>query len=126
MAGTGVHNITSKSEYDAALKDTSLMIIDCMATWCGPCKVIAPEIVKLSNSHPAARFYKLDIDEVPDVAQELGVRAMPTFIIFKDGEKVGEVVGAHVGPLEAKVKEELKKGAGAETDAEPKEEQILK
>ncbi|KAI4230815.1 MAG: hypothetical protein L6R40_007925 [Gallowayella cf. fulva] len=126
MAGTGVHNLESKAAYDKALADPSLMIIDCMATWCAPCKTIAPEIVKLSNSHPDARFYKLDIDEVPDVAQELGVRAMPTFVIFKDGEKVGEVVGAHVETLRAKVVDELKKGAGAETDVQPKDEQILK
>lgn len=103
------------------------MIIDCMATWCAPCKVVAPEIIKLSNTHTAARFYKLDIDEVPEVAGELGVRAMPTFIIFKDGKQIGEVVGAHVDTLEAKVKDELNKGAGAETDVEPKTEQkILK
>ncbi|KAI4107686.1 MAG: hypothetical protein LQ339_002592 [Xanthoria mediterranea] len=127
MAGTGVHNLTSKSDYDTALSDPSLMIIDCMATWCAPCKTIAPEIVKLSNAHTAARFYKLDIDEVPDVAEELGVRAMPTFILFKDGKQVAEVVGAHVETLEAKVKDELKKGAGAETDVEPKtEHQVLK
>ena len=89
------------------------MIIDCMATWCAPCKTIAPEIVKMSNTYPAARFYKMDVDEVPDVAQELGVRAMPTFMIFKNGEKIGEVVGATVKPLEAKVKEELEAGAGS-------------
>lgn len=74
-----------------------------MATWCGPCKVIAPQIVKMSNSYPGARFYKLDVDEVPDVAQELGVRAMPTFMVFKNGEKVGEVVGANEKVLEALV-----------------------
>ncbi|KAL8672657.1 MAG: hypothetical protein Q9168_002898 [Polycauliona sp. 1 TL-2023] len=126
MAGTGVHNLTSKSDYDAAIADPSLMIIDCMATWCAPCKMIAPEIVKLSNTHTAARFYKLDIDEVPEVAESLGVRAMPTFAIFKEGKQIGEVVGAHVDVLAAKVQDELTKGAGADTDVEPKTEQILK
>ncbi|KAL8771609.1 MAG: hypothetical protein Q9209_003052 [Squamulea sp. 1 TL-2023] len=126
MAGTGVHNLSSKSDYDTALADPSLMIIDCMATWCAPCKIIAPELVKMSNTHTAARFYKLDIDEVPEVAAELGVRAMPTFVMFKNGEKIGEVVGAHADALEAKVKDELEKGAGAETDVEPKEHEILK
>lgn len=83
------------------------MVVDCMATWCGPCKVIAPAIVKMSNAHQNARFYKLDVDEVPDVAQDLGVRAMPTFVVFKDGEKVGEVVGANQKALEALVEKEL-------------------
>lgn len=70
---------------------------------CGPCKVIAPKIVTMSSEFPNARFYKLDVDEVPDVAQELGVRAMPTFLIFKDGEKVGEVVGANEKAIRAAV-----------------------
>lgn len=61
----------------------------------------------MSNNYPDARFYKLDVDEVPDVAQELGVRAMPTFIVFKDGEKVGEVVGANAKALEGLVAREV-------------------
>ena len=79
-----------------------------MATWCGPCKQIAPRIVAMSNNYPSARFYKLDVDEVPDVAQELGVRAMPTFMVFRDGEKVGEVVGANEKALVALVEKEGK------------------
>ena len=62
----------------------------------------------MSNSYPAARFYKLDVDEVPDVAQELAVRAMPTFMVFRGGEKVGEVVGANQKALEALVEKEGK------------------
>ncbi|KAI4096892.1 MAG: hypothetical protein LQ348_005792 [Seirophora lacunosa] len=116
MAGTGVHNIMSKSDFDSAIADPSLMIIDCMATWCAPCKTIAPEIVKLSNTYPAARFYKLDVDEVPAVAQELGVRAMPTFVIFKAGEKIKEIVGAHVKAVEGAVVKELDAGAGAKVE----------
>lgn len=83
-----------------------------MATWCGPCKVIAPQIVKMSNDWPSVRFYKLDVDEVPEVAQELGVRAMPTFFVFKDGEKVKEVVGANQKALEALVESEVAEVAG--------------
>lgn len=81
------------------------MIIDCFAVWCGPCKVIAPKVVELSKEHTNARFYKLDIDEVPDVAQELGIRAMPTFVFFKNGQKVAEVVGANPSALKAAVVE---------------------
>ena len=85
-----------------------------MATWCGPCKQIAPRIVAMSNDYPSARFYKLDVDEVPDVAQELGVRAMPTFMVFRGGEKVGEVVGANQKALEALVVKEGKEVEKAE------------
>jgi len=58
----------------------------------------------MSDEYPTARFYKLDVDNVPDVAKELGIRAMPTFLLFKDGEKVGEVVGANPKALEAAIK----------------------
>jgi thioredoxin 1 len=58
---------------------------------------------RFAKKYPHARFYKIDVDEVPDVAQELGIRAMPTFLLFKDGEKVGEVVGANPKALEAAI-----------------------
>ncbi len=50
---------------------------------------------RFSDEYTNAHFAKLDVDEVPDVAQDLGIRAMPTFIIFKDGEKFKEIVGAN-------------------------------
>lgn len=62
---------------------------------------------RFSNTYPTARFYKLDVDEVPDVAQDLGIRAMPTFLLFKNGEKVAEVVGANPKALEAAIKSNL-------------------
>lgn len=100
--------------------------MDAFATWCGPCKAIAPTLVKsvppfslplpppllcpsanplprFSDLYPSAYFIKVDVDDVPDVAQEVGVRAMPTFIIFKNGEKVGEVVGANPPALKAAI-----------------------
>ncbi|PNS18312.1 thioredoxin [Sphaceloma murrayae] len=108
MAKQGVHNLQAKAEFDKAMEDKeTLMVLDCFATWCGPCKVIAPQVVKFSDTYPNARFYKLDVDEVPDVAQELGIRAMPTFLLFKGGEKVEEVVGANPKALEAAIQKHL-------------------
>jgi len=101
----GVHNVANKTEFDAAINDHDVVILDAFATWCGPCKVIAPEVVKYSDEYPSAYFIKLDVDEVPDVAQELGIRAMPTFLIFKKGEKVSEVVGANKVALLAAIKD---------------------
>lgn len=65
----------------------------------GPCRVIAPKVVQFSVDYPDVDFYKIDVDEVSSVAAELGVRAMPTFFLFKKGEKVGEVVGANPSAL---------------------------
>ncbi|KAF1992780.1 thioredoxin [Amniculicola lignicola CBS 123094] len=104
MSKEGVHNLSAKAEWDTALeKKDTLIVLDCFATWCGPCKVIAPQVVKLSNEFPDVRFYKVDVDEVPDLAQELGIRAMPTFLFFKNGEKVTEVVGANPAALKAAI-----------------------
>jgi thioredoxin 1 len=146
MGKEGVHNLSSyvathltsklgmrranyptnrKADFESALSEKGLMVLDCFATWCGPCKVIAPQVVKyvavpllplpstsltcsahrFSNTYESTRFYKIDVDELPEVAQDLSVRAMPTFILFKDGEKVGEVVGANPNALEAAIKQ---------------------
>ncbi|EEH06635.1 thioredoxin [Histoplasma capsulatum G186AR] len=105
-----VHNIKDRTSFETAVSTTTaagaasnaattgqktpLIVIDCFATWCPPCKAIAPKLVEFSEQYPNVGFYKVDVDECPDVAQELGVRAMPTFVFFKDGQKVDEVVGA--------------------------------
>jgi len=110
----GVKNLGSKPEFDEALNDNNdkLVVLDCFAQWCGPCKVIAPRVEKFSDDYKAATFFKLDVDEVPDVAQELGIRAMPTFMFFRDGEKVAEVVGANPKAIEAAIKANLTKAEG--------------
>lgn len=59
---------------------------------------------RFSDEFTGAHFVKIDVDEVPDVAQELGIRAMPTFVVFKNGEKIQEVVGANPKALEAAIK----------------------
>jgi len=104
--GGSVHQIATKVEWNAAVEEKGLVVLDAFATWCGPCKVIAPQVVKFAKQYSSARFYKLDVDDVPEVAQELGIRAMPTFLLFKDGEKVGEVVGANPKALEAAIQKE--------------------
>jgi len=106
----GVHNLADKSSYQSEIisaDPNTLVVLDCFATWCGPCKVIAPKVVKFSDEYPQAKFFKVDVDEASDVAQELGIRAMPTFLLFKNGEKVGEVVGANERALEAAIKQHL-------------------
>jgi len=99
----GVHNLLSKADFDAAKAEAGLIIVDAFATWCGPCKVIAPKLVEYSDVHKDVRFYKVDVDDVPDVAQELGIRAMPTFVLFKDGQEVETIVGANPKAIEAAI-----------------------
>lgn len=65
------------------------------------CLLLTPS--RFSQKYKNARFYKIDVDDVADVAAELGIRAMPTFLLFKNGDKVAEVVGANPKALEAAI-----------------------
>ncbi|KAF3400949.1 Thioredoxin-1, partial [Talaromyces pinophilus] len=100
----GVKQLANKSEFDAALKSDKLVVVDAFAEWCGPCKAIAPKVHAWSEEHTDVDFVKFDVDESPDVAQELGIRAMPTFLFFKNGQKITEVVGVNPPALEAAIK----------------------
>ncbi|KAF3912368.1 Thioredoxin [Arthrobotrys entomopaga] len=90
-----VKEIKNLSEFNELIGGDKPTLIDFHATWCGPCKQISPFVDKLEGQIKEINFAKVDVDDVPDVAQECGVRAMPTFMAFKSGEKVGEVVGAN-------------------------------
>lgn len=77
-----------------------------MAPWCGKCRMIAPHVEALQNSHPGIKFYKFDTskEELEALARDLDVTALPAFKFFKGGEQVlGDVVGYKKKPLEESV-----------------------
>lgn len=77
-------------------------MIDFYATWCGPCRAVAPKVGELSEKYQNVRFISIDVDKVRQVAQEYSVTAMPTFVFVKDGKEVGQRVrGADLRALEA-------------------------
>lgn len=89
-----VKPVSSLPEFKSSISSEGLTVVDFYATWCPPCKAIAPILEKLSDQYTQANFIKIDVDESADIAQEYGISAMPTFFFFKDGEKIGEVIGA--------------------------------
>ncbi len=77
------------------------VVIDFFATWCGPCKRIAPTFEKLAESFPKIVFLKVDVDESAELVDKFSIQAMPTFLFLKDGVVLKRVEGADMKELEA-------------------------
>ena len=87
--------IQDETEFDALLETETVFVVDCTATWCGPCKLIAPLIDQLAEEYSdRAQVFKLDLDTNKPVAKRFGIRSIPAVMIFKQGELVETVVGA--------------------------------
>lgn len=99
--------LTSKLSYLKISNADGLHIIQASASYCTQCKTIAPEVQKLVVEFPQAKFYLFDVEEQPDIAQELGIRVMPTFNIFKNGELMEGIVGAKMKMLREAVERNL-------------------
>lgn len=94
-----VVQVKSKEEFSEALKHDGLVVVDFFATWCGPCKMIAPLLDKFSAEYSQAKFIKVDVDELGELAQEYEISSMPTVVFFKKGSVVTKVVGANPSML---------------------------
>jgi len=99
-----------------------LVMVDFFATWCGPCKTIAPFIEQLSSQYPNAIFLKADVEKCTSEATKYSIKAMPTFIFFQFGKEVARLQGATKDPIEQTIKKFYKdtptKDAGY-TDLKP-------
>jgi thioredoxin 1 len=105
---SAVVDIGSESAFDQTIASAggSLVVVDYSTTWCGPCKVIAPKFEELSEKYGDAVFLKVIGDASPDASKLMkreGVRSVPSFHYFKNGEKVDVVNGANAEAIEAAI-----------------------
>ncbi|WWC66532.1 thioredoxin [Kwoniella pini CBS 10737] len=96
-----VKAIESKSEFDSLIAGSEPVVVDYWATWCGPCKMISPHFAKLEAEYPGVKFVKVDVEEQEEIALFAGIKAMPTFIAYKDGQPIETVTGAVPAKLNA-------------------------
>ncbi|KAK9165416.1 hypothetical protein Scep_000613 [Stephania cephalantha] len=91
----GCHTVESWTEQLQKGNDSNkLVVVDFTASWCGPCRFIAPFLADLAKKLPNVMFLKVDVDELKTVAGDWAVEAMPTFVFLKGGTIVDKVVGA--------------------------------
>ncbi len=94
---------------EEVLNSDKPVLVDFFATWCGPCKMIAPFIAQLADKYEGRmKVCKADVDEVPDIASSYGVSSIPTLLIFKDGEVAAQRIGgANLAVLDAFIMDNL-------------------
>ena len=84
-----------KAEFDEKIiKSEKPVLVDFYATWCGPCKMIAPILEEIAEEHPEYVIAKVNVDEEPGLAQRFGVMSIPTLVVVKGGQVVRQEVGA--------------------------------
>jgi thioredoxin 2 len=90
------YSVSSAAEFDEIVSQSPLpVLVDFWAPWCGPCKVVGPELEKLAHQRTGSLLVaKLNTDDIPQVASRFGIQGIPAFILFKGGREVGRASGA--------------------------------
>ncbi len=87
--------VTDDTFENEVIQSDNPVVVDFWAEWCGPCKAIAPVVDELAEEYDGrVKFAKVDVDSNPNTPQKFGIRGIPALLIFKDGDKVGQLVGA--------------------------------
>ena len=89
-----VNNITKDDFSKEVISSDKTVLVDFYATWCGPCKALAPVLEKIAENHPDdVKVFKVNVDEEEKLAIYFGITVVPTVIIFKNGQTASSFVG---------------------------------
>ncbi|GFZ32782.1 thioredoxin [Clostridium zeae] len=88
-----VKHVEEKDFNEIVLENNQLVLVDFWATWCGPCKMIAPILEQLSEDMTDVTFVKVDVDNNPGLADKYDISSIPTIILFKGGNQVDKITG---------------------------------
>lgn len=89
------YTFTSDNFEEEVLKSDVPVLVDMFATWCGPCKMMAPVVAQLAEEYEGAvKVGKLDIDQNVDIVAQYKIMSVPTFLVIKDGEVKAKLIGA--------------------------------
>jgi thioredoxin 1 len=84
------------NEFDSAIQNTEgLVLVDFWASWCGPCRMIAPILEELDQEKEGLEIFKVNVDEEPALADRFGIEAIPTLLFFRGGELVKKKMGMY-------------------------------
>ena len=85
-------HINTVEEFDVAIKEGTVLV-DFFATWCGPCKMLSPLLEEIADENPNISVLKIDVDEVGQLAAKYGIQAIPTLMLFKNGQRIETRMG---------------------------------
>ena len=85
--------VTTESFQEEVLNADKPVLVDFWASWCGPCKMLAPVVHEIAAEHPEVKVCSVNVDDEGDLAQQFGIMSIPTLLVFNKGEKVNQSVG---------------------------------
>lgn len=95
MASADTVELSDSTFEDQVIKSETPVLVDFWASWCGPCRMLAPVVEDIASSYAGRlKVGKVNVDENQEITMKYGIRSIPTLILFKDGQAVEQIIGA--------------------------------